>query len=192
MDNIAAALLSALIIAPASYAADRPAQWAEKIQLEGVGNLHRVAPNLYRSEQPTKAGMLKLKELGIKTVINLRALHSDSDKLQGTGLLEKRLKIKTWAVQDEHVIEVLRTLRDKEKGPFLIHCQHGADRTGLMTAMYRIVEQGWTKEAALKEMTEGGFGYHTMWKNIRRYVEKVDLTRIRDAVNEASAGSKTD
>lgn len=182
MNNFVAVLLAAIAIAPGVCAADRPAEWAEPIALEGVPNLHRVGPNLYRSQQPTKAGMLKLKELGIKTVINLRALHSDSDKLDGTGLLEKRLRIKTWAVQDDHVIEVLRTLRRAENGPFLIHCQHGADRTGLMTAMYRVVEQGWTKEAALREMREGGYGYHSMWKNIVRYLEKADPERIRSAV----------
>ena len=41
-------------------------------------------------------------------------------------------------------------LKDAENGPFLIHCQHGADRTGLMSAMYRILEQGWTPEDALR------------------------------------------
>ncbi len=177
-----------LIVSPSRAAdrvPDRPTEWAERIPLEGVGNLHRVSPLLYRSERPTRQGMINLKALGIKTVINLRALHSDLGKLAGTGLVEKRLKIRTWSVDDRHVIEVLRILRKKEDGPFLIHCQHGADRTGLMTAMYRIVEQGWTKEAALKEMTEGGYGYHSMWKNILRYVEKVDAERIRAAVDDS-------
>lgn len=185
-----AVLLAALAFAPAAFAADRPAEWAEPIALEGVGNLHRVTPNLYRSQRPTRQGMINLKALGIKTVINLRAFHSDKGKLSGTDLLEKRLKIRTWALQDKHVIEVLRTLRNKDGGPYLIHCQHGADRTGLMAAMYRIVEQGWTKEAALKEMTRGGYGYHSMWKNILRYVEAVDAKRIREAVGEASSDAK--
>ena len=73
-------------------------------------------------------------------------------------------------------------LRRPENGPFLIHCQHGADRTGLMSAMYRIIEQGWTKEAAIREMIEGGYGYHPMWRNIIRYIEQVDVEKIRKAL----------
>ncbi len=185
------AVCGLLLLGAGLHAADRPPEWAVPVALEGVGNLHRITPFLYRSEQPTGTGMRSLKLHGIKTVINLRALHSDREKLNGTGLLEKRLKIRTWDVQDKHVIEVLRILRHKADGPFLIHCQHGADRTGLMSAMYRIVEQGWTKEAAIKEMTGGGYGYHSMWKNIVRYIETVDAERIRAAVVAKPAVDKT-
>ena len=46
-------------------AATRPAQWAEPIALEGVPNLHRITPTLYRSEQPTALGMKNLEKLGL-------------------------------------------------------------------------------------------------------------------------------
>ncbi len=55
-------------------AAVRPVQWAEPVEMEGVSNLHRISPTLYRSEQPTALGMKNLEKLGIRTVINLRAL----------------------------------------------------------------------------------------------------------------------
>jgi protein tyrosine/serine phosphatase len=166
-----------------AVAAGRPAEWAEPVALDGVPNLHRVSPTLYRSAQPTAAGMRNLERLGVRTVINLRAFHTDRDEINGTELLNPQLRIYTWSVQDRHVIEVLRILRETEGGPFAIHCQHGADRTGLMTAMYRIVEQGWTKEAAIREMVEGGYGYHAIWRNIVRYVEEADVARIRAAVH---------
>jgi protein tyrosine/serine phosphatase len=80
----------------------------------------------------------------------------------------------------------MRKLRETANGPFLIHCQHGADRTGLMSAMYRVLEQGWTPDDALKELVEGGYGYHTMWKNIVRYVRSVDVSRLRSAIDSTS------
>jgi len=168
-------------------AAARPAQWAEPIELEGVSNLHRIAPMLYRSEQPTALGMKNLEKLGIRTVINLRAFNSDEDEVKGTSLRTERVKILTWRIGDDHVVEVMRMLRKTENGPFLIHCQHGADRTGLMSAMYRILEQGWTPEDALKELVDGGYGYHSMWKNIKRYVQSVDVSKLREAIG--SSGS---
>ena len=36
-----------------------------------------------------------------------------------------------------------------------MHCYHGADRTGLVVAMYRVIYQGWSFDAARSEMIDG-------------------------------------
>ena len=189
------AVLAASVIVPAvaqqaapetpSPAATRPANWAEPIALDGVPNLHRITASLYRSEQPTALGMKNLEKLGIRTVINLRFFNSDEDEVKGTSLRTERTKILTWSIGDKHVVEVMKMLAKTENGPFLIHCQHGADRTGLMTAMYRILEQGWTPDEALRELTDGGFGYHSMWSNIIRYVKSADVSALRASIASA-------
>ena len=162
--------------------ASRPASWAVPIALEGVPNLHQLTPTLYRSEQPTALGMKNLEKLGIRTVINLRFFNNDRREAAGTLLRTERVKILTWDVDDDHVVEVMRMLRQAENGPFLIHCQHGADRTGLMSAMYRILEQGWSTENALDELREGGYGYHSIWTNILEYVREADVASLRAAI----------
>ena len=163
-------------------APNRPSLWAVPIQLPGVQNLHKINDNLYRSAQPTKQGMRNLKQFGIKTIINLRGFHSDTDELRGTGLLDKELSVKTWHIEDEDVIRVLKIIKGKDNGPFLFHCRHGADRTGVMSAMYRIVEQGWSRDEAIEEMVKGGYGFHSMWLNIIRYVKNVDIDKIKKAL----------
>ena len=160
----------------------RPARWAQPVAVRGVHNLHRITDQLYRSQQPSREGMKRLSEMGIKTVINLRAFHSDRHELEGTGLINAQLHVKTWHIEDEDVITVLRLLRQTDRAPFLIHCQHGADRTGLMSAMFRIIEQGWSKEAAIDEMVNGGFGFHAVWQNIPRYLMAVDVEKMRQAM----------
>jgi protein tyrosine/serine phosphatase len=171
---------------PAPAPPSRPGHWAEPMIVEGVPNLHRISPTLYRSEQPTALGMKNLEKLGIRTVINLRHFNNDDEEVKGTSLRTERIKILTWRINDRHVIEVMRMLRKTENGPFLIHCQHGADRTGLMSAMYRILEQGWAPDDALKELVDGGYGYHSMWKNIVRYVRSVDVAGLRSAIDSTS------
>jgi protein tyrosine/serine phosphatase len=177
-------LLIILIICSPALAdlPNRPSQWAVPIQLSGVPNLHKIDDNLYRSAQPTKQGMKNLRKFGIKTIINLRAFHSDADELRGTGLLDKELSVKSWHIEDEDVVRVLKIIREKENGPFLIHCQHGADRTGVMSAMYRIVEQGWSKDKAIEEMVYGGYGFHSIWSNIIHYVKNLDIGKIKSAL----------
>lgn len=166
-----------------SAADERPATWAQPVANDAVQNLFQVAPNIYRCAQPDAAGMQALEALGVKRIIELRNFHSDKDEINGTALIAEDVGINTWALEDEDVIRVLRILKDPSKGPFLIHCLHGADRTGTMCAMYRMVVQGWSKDDAIREMTEGGFGYHAVWTNLIRYLRNVDVERIRKAVD---------
>ena len=179
-------LVALLFMTQISWAGElgRPENWAVPIELPGVGNLHRVNENLYRSGQPTSGGMKNLKEIiGIKTVINLRAFNSDADEVRGIGLLNEELRVKMWHIEDQDVVRVLKLIRHKENGPFLIHCLYGADRTGLMCAMYRIVEQGWTKDEAIKEMVDGGYGFHPIWSNIIKYIRDIDVKKIKTTVS---------
>ena len=175
---------------PASAAsAEEPRNpaWAVPVTLEASENLFQVAPCFYRSAQPDATAMKAYEGMGIRTVINLRGMHSDDDEAKGTSLILRRIAINTWDITDEHVVGVLALLRTEQK-PVLLHCMHGADRTGLMVAMYRIVEQGWTKEAALDELKNGGYGYHSMWTNIPDYIEDVDVQRFRSLVDAKTKG----
>ena len=188
----------ALILAACCFAAReggsesierRPAAWAQPVALEGVPNLHRVSKTLYRSAQPTAAGMKRLEQLGIRTVINLRAFNSDEDDLRGTRLAGEAISMTAWHPEDEDVVRFLRLVQDGKRVPVLVHCRHGADRTGTMVALYRIVVQGWTKDAALEEMVEGGYGFHTVWSNLIRYISRLDITAIKRQLNvEKPAG----
>ena len=163
---------------------NRSVQWATPIKLSGVANLYKVTDYLYRSEQPTEEGMKDLEILGIKTIINLRPLYADSDKIKGTGLRVEELSVKAWHIEDVDVVRALRIIRKRENGPFLIHCSHGADRVGVMIAMFRVVEQGWTKEDAIQEMMYGGYGFHPFWFLIPGYVKHADVEKIRKQVEQ--------
>jgi hypothetical protein len=48
-----------------------------------------------------------------------------------------------------------------------------------MVAIYRMTVQGWTKDDAIKEMTDGDFGYHTMWRNLIRYLNALDVDALK-------------
>ena len=158
-------------------------EWAQPI--EESQNLFRITPTLFRSAQLKRNDVALLQSLGIKTVVSLRSFHSDEAALKNSGITLKRIRINTWDIDDKKVIAALRTIREAEKeGPVLLHCLHGADRTGLISAMYRIVFQHWSKEQASKELMQGGYGYHAMWKNIPAYIRSVDIEKIRTHVEQ--------
>ena len=117
--------------------------------------------------------------MGIKTNVNLRSFHSDRDEIEDTGLAYEHIYMKTWHPEDEEVVRFLRIVTDENRTPVFVHCQRGADRTGVMCAIYRIAVQGWSKEEAIEEMTEGGFGFHGAWENMVGYVRQLDIDRIK-------------
>ena len=91
-----------------------------------------------------------------------------------------RVPINTWSIDDTKVLRALVAIREAEKqGPVLIHCMHGADRTGVVAAVYRMAVQGWSREAAMKEMMGPDYGYHKIWLNLPRYLRKVDVADLR-------------
>lgn len=172
-----------VISSAVSYAeekqAERPASWAKPLTVRGAPNLYQVASNIYRCAQPEAAGFKEFEKMGIKTVISLRANHDDKDLLEGTKLELISIPVDTWKAKDEDVVAFLKVITDTNKFPILIHCQHGADRTGLMCAMYRIAVCGWTKDNAVREMTEGGFGYHSIWKNLIEFIKNTDIDSLK-------------
>jgi protein tyrosine phosphatase (PTP) superfamily phosphohydrolase (DUF442 family) len=175
----AALILLANLVAQADSPAKRPESWAQPVTLEGVPNLHKISDNLYRSAQPDAQGMKNLKEKGIKTIVNLRSYHSDKDEIGNTGLGYEYIPMTTWHVERKDIVRFLQIVTDPKRSPVLVHCKHGADRTGTVCAVYRIAVQGWTKEEAIREMTEGGFGFHEIWQNLPEWIRKTDIESIR-------------
>jgi len=170
--------------APTAPPAPRPSTWAAPLSRPGLPNLHQLTPGLYRSAQPTAEGMQELKKMGVKTVLSLRPGNADAGLAGGTGLATETLKLKTWSVDDADVVQALRLMTDKSHEPLLVHCEHGADRTGVMCAAYRVVVQNWDKEEAIREMTEGGYGFHAMWQNLVRQIRAMDVDAIKRQLAE--------
>jgi protein tyrosine/serine phosphatase len=161
--------------------AGRPENWAKPVASQVLKNWYQLDEDVYRSLQPDRKGFEEVWNMGIKTIINLRSNHSDASLIEGLGLNLVEIPMKASSFTEDTVIAALRAIRSSPK-PVLVHCQHGADRTGVILAMYRIVFQGWAKEEALAELTEGGFGYHSQYKNIPTFVRAADLEKIRAAL----------
>jgi protein tyrosine/serine phosphatase len=154
-------------------------KWAQRLELAGVPNFHKVSDDLYRGAQPSAEGMRELKKLGIKTIVNLRSFHSDRDEIGDANLAYEHITMKPWHAEDKEVVRFLKIVSDANRAPVFVHCMRGADRTGTMCAIYRAAVQGWSKTEAIEEMTKGGFGFHEGWENIVNYVLKLDMEEMR-------------
>lgn len=180
--SVATFLLSLLALFNLSpvHADPRPAEWAQPV--DPHYNLFQMTPTLYRSALPDTTAVPLLEKLKVATVITFLP-EPDSPWLTTPDITQVQLPYRTNHVDDADVLKALRAIEYAEaKGPVLMHCEHGSDRTGLMAAMYRVVVQGWTKEEALSEMTQGGFGDSNHFKDGVRYMMQADVDKLRTAL----------
>jgi protein tyrosine/serine phosphatase len=182
-----------LLVISSALAAEkaRPNEWAVPVKVEGVPNLFRVTPNLYRSAQPTPQGFKNLEQMGIRTVINLRGGEDDGRAALEVGFRLESIPLSAARVRHESNIQVLRVLGRADQGPVLVHCQHGADRTGMIAALYRMVYQGWDRQKAIQEMRKGGYGFHPIWGGLVDYLERVDVDALRKEVMVPAVASSS-
>jgi len=122
--------------------------------------------------------MRQLKAMGVRTVVNLRAGHSDASLLRGTGLGYEHLPVDLQRLDPALIVRFLRIVTDERRTPVFIHCQVGAHRTGVMCAIYRVAVQGWPTDEAIREMTDGGFGFRG-GRKVVACVEQLDVQAIR-------------
>ncbi len=164
--------------------------WAVPMDKPGLPNLHKITDNLYRGAQPTEDGIKELKKMGVATVINLRSFHSDRDEIGDTGLAYEHIHMKAWHPEDEDIVRFLQIVTDPKRQPVFFHCQHGADRTGTMCAVYRIAVQGWSKEDAIDELVNGGYNFHGIWKNLKKYIMELDIEKIKKRAGLEQIGNR--
>lgn len=183
--------LSAFAADPASVPLEKRSRWATSVKQDA--NLYRIDDKLYRSEQPVADDGDTIERLGIKSVINLRYFdRNDNDThLKNRGLTLFNRPLRSWRIKSEDIAQTLYLIEKQQRqGAVLIHCYHGADRTGLISGMYRIIYQGWTVADAKEEMLHGPYGYHSIWKNIANLFTEKTVKQVRQHLAELRRGRK--
>lgn len=113
--------------------------------LQWNGNAHTVVPGiLYRSGTLQSADFAALLQRDhIRTVINLRGPQHGVDwyenEQRAAHEADARMVDLPWSAGRELTDEMVRRfyeVADGAKGPVLIHCWSGSDRTGLAVALY--------------------------------------------------------
>ena len=112
---------------------------------------------LYRSGQPRGLGLAWVKHSGIRTLINLRKPHSDGTPEEKAFAVENGLNFYNFSIGSSHkdieqtVERFLAIVDDKSNWPILVHCSRGKERSGVLSAVFRIEYDQWPNDQALQE-----------------------------------------
>lgn len=139
-----------------------------------IKNFGKVNENYYRGSQPVGGQFAELKRLGVKTVIDLRRDRLDEAEGQARdqGLYYFNIPLTTkHAATEEQTVYFLKLVNDPANWPVYVHCKGGRHRTGEMTALHRIINDGWTGDEAYREMKKYDFEDSFFYpRSLKKYV----------------------
>lgn len=183
--RVAAAIVAVGLATPLSALADRSAALAA-ITIENFG---QVSETYYRGAQPSGQDYDRLRALGVTTVIDLQKdfaqqpfARTEEADVRAAGMQFYRIPMTTRVPPTEEQLALfLSIVNDPAQQPVYVHCKGGRHRTGVMTAAYRMTQQGWSADDAYDEMKKFKFGpgfLHPEFKDfVYDYHEELQTTR---------------
>jgi tyrosine-protein phosphatase SIW14 len=167
----------------------------------GIKNFYQVDEHVYRGAQPTGEGFQYLAKIGVRTVIDLREAdeRSKGEESVVTAAGMKYVNVPMTGLTpptDTEIAQILGILEGGGTGPVFVHCQKGADRTGVVIASYRIDHDHWDNARALKEARDRGMSMFQFPRQgyIRAFQARGTGGKTQEALassasNASSAGS---
>ena len=123
-------------------------------------SLYQISKGVYRSNQPFPWQILNDKNnRGIKTIINLRGKRNCSSYYLEKEICKKHnitlidFPVTSRAAPNPDTILKAKQLFEKVEYPILMHCKSGADRAGLMSALYLILNKNISVKEAKKQLS---------------------------------------
>jgi protein tyrosine/serine phosphatase len=119
----------------------------------------RVSDELWRSSQPLPYQIASAKRAGIKTIVNLRGASQnpfyllEEEACRRHGLTLVNFVVYSRDVPARETLHEAKAMFDGLDYPALIHCKSGADRAGLMGALYLMLRKGRPVEEALSQLS---------------------------------------
>ena len=151
---------------------------AAMTEVTGIANFLKVTDQVWTGGQPWPEHLPKLKDAGIKVVINLRPPDEHDGKGEAAKVKELGMSYFNIPVSfnepDELDADDFLKLTDEQlkNGPVFIHCAVGA-RVGAFWMIRRVLRDGWEYDKALEEANRIGLRNQTRLVEFSRdYIEK--------------------
>lgn len=122
-------------------------------------NRHRLSGEAWRAAQPLPHQIRDMKRRGVRTVVNLRgATETSTYAFEKAACREAGIELVDFTVRSRAApsrAEVLaaRDLFASVQYPMLMHCKSGADRAGLMSALYLHSRHGMPISKARRQLS---------------------------------------
>jgi protein tyrosine phosphatase (PTP) superfamily phosphohydrolase (DUF442 family) len=110
-------------------------------------NLHQVTEDVWRSGQPTPGRLRAFARRGGRSVVSFRAGRGCGSRAlelvacRNAGLTFYNMELRARNLPSREELRALAQLFQTIERPVLLHCQSGADRAGMASALYLILAE---------------------------------------------------
>lgn len=121
-------------------------------------NRHAVAPEVWRSSQPSPHEIAAFARRGIRTIVNLRGSRDcGSYRLERAACQRHGIRLvdfpaRSRAAPSRAFFHDVKALFETIEYPVLMHCKSGADRVGLMSVLYLLLMENRSAKHALRHL----------------------------------------
>lgn len=177
------------VVVQTSSAGQAPSAAIVALSRIRIDNFGQIDQNYYRGAQPKGHDYADLAAAGVKTLINLTSDDADATERSmaaGAGLKYFQIAMTTRrAPTAGQIAQFLRIVTDPTNQPVFVHCVGGRHRTGVMTAIYRMMN-GWTADQAFREMKRYKFGADFLHPEFKTFVYgyRVDAAHLPARAND--------
>lgn len=160
--QLAVLLTGLIILSSAPVAVQAQALDTEAIAVQpAIDNFACVSADILRGAAPSDAAIGHLFKRGIKTVIDLRmngeGCEHEKTVVDECGMKYVHIPMGFTRPKVEQIVAFLRVVNNQNNQPVFVHCRQGADRTGTLIGIYRILFQHWSYAQVYSEMREHHF-----------------------------------
>lgn len=175
-----------------------PQQALAELSEAGPERFAMVTPELFRGGQPDEHDLELLRALGVTTIIDLRRERLGVRRAESAAA--RRLGMHfveypyygVFGADVGFIHGVVSEMSSPHGGAVYIHCGDGGERTSLMVALYRVLEQGWNPaEAWEREVVDYGHHRSPVFREIElTYRELVHDHELEVQTAQRSAASR--
>jgi tyrosine-protein phosphatase SIW14 len=161
-----------------------------------IQNFGQMDERFYRGAQPLPGDYQSLKDLGVKTVIDLRNDPTDYEKVEveKLGMKYVNIPMSGWkSPKDTDIEQFLNLMNDSSTGTVFVHCKAGIHRTGVAGAVWRFTNYGWDYDKTYQEMKNYNFSSGLVHGSLKSFVKnyagrvKPDQAKVNEVQKTSQA-----
>jgi len=147
----------------------------------GSGICIKISDELYLGVKPSRNNIGKLKNLGIKTLVELDIASENDNVIAGSGMNCFHLPFGGQFPDESDSIKFIKIATNPDNSPVYVYGESGIDKAAFMIAIYRVYVQRWAPFDAMKELSKRG--YRNLWKKSSEYFVRFSYPEMKTKVD---------
>lgn len=150
----------------------------------------------YRSKTVSPEALKKyISDFKIKTILNLREasgvwFEKEDAVVKAAGIALETITLNGRALPSQDaMIKIFKLFENQAAQPILIHCQAGADRTGLAAAFWKLTQQNASLEDALAQQVPSRGHFEWRFPMMKKFTEIIHEIKSKSTTWQEALGN---